>query len=85
MNGIRRDFEAPTGMRELYDSIADITPRNEEQRLSKSSAVSYALELAKEIRYLGKEQTSSTSRALLVVELSVDHDHLHELRTYRTA
>ncbi len=63
-------LEAPTGMRELYDSIADITPRNEEQRLSKSSAVSYALELAKEIRYLGKEQTSSTSRALLVVELS---------------
>jgi hypothetical protein len=63
-------LEAPGDTGELYDSVSDITPRNEEQRLSKSSAITYALELAKQVRYLGKEQTSWTSRALLAVELS---------------
>jgi hypothetical protein len=63
-------LEAPTGTREFYDSIASITPRNEEQRISKNSAISSALELGKQIRYLGNEQTSWTSRALLVVELA---------------
>lgn len=63
-------LQAPTGTRELYDSITDIAPRNGEQRLSKTSAISYAFELDKQIRYLANEQTSWTSRALLVVDVA---------------
>jgi hypothetical protein len=61
---------APTGTSELYDSVSEIIPRTEEQRISKNSAITFALALAKQVRYLGKEQTSWTSRALLAVELA---------------
>lgn len=63
-------LQAPAGTHELYDSIVAITPRNEEQRLSKTSAISYAFDLDKQIRYLANEQTSWTSRALLVVDVA---------------
>jgi hypothetical protein len=61
---------APTGTSELYDSVSEISPRTEEQRISKNNAITFALALAKQVRYLGKEQTSWTSRALLAVELA---------------
>lgn len=63
-------LQAPAGMREMYDSIIDITPRTEEQRISKNSAITDAHDLAKQIRFLGKEQTSWTSRALLIVDVA---------------
>ncbi len=61
---------APAGTSELYDSVSEIIPHTEEQRISKNNAITFALALAKQVRYLGKEQTSWTSRALLAVELA---------------